>query len=94
MPEYHRSDSFKEDYKELVKNDEAMERAIKKAFALFKENPNHPSLRVHPMQGYDNVWEGHISQKHVFTFSKERNASGDLIYRFRRVGDHTIYKNP
>jgi mRNA interferase RelE/StbE len=94
MPVYRRTESFKSDFKEVTKDNEILEKEVIKAFKLFQENPYHPSLRIKRMQGYENIWEGHITQKYVFTFHKEKSVDGETIYWFRRMGDHTIYDNP
>jgi mRNA interferase RelE/StbE len=90
MDEYRLTESFKRDYKTL-END--IKETAKKAFGLFKENTNHPSLRIKRMRGHKSIWEGHITEKYVFTFHKEK-GDNCTIYWFRRIGDHTIYKNP
>lgn len=72
-------------------------RAVVKAkFQLLKDNPIfpfHPSLRIKPMQGFQGVWEGHISESIVFTFERS-NENGDEIITFRKIGKHNIYKKP
>jgi len=30
--------------------------AARRAYQLFSENPDHPSLRFKKLQGYENVW--------------------------------------
>jgi len=91
MPGYRQTASFKKDYKKL---NEELQQAAKKAFRLFQENPGHPSLYIHRLDGHKGIWGGHITEKFVFTFSKEKTDDGDLIFWFRRIGDHTVYKKP
>ena len=81
---YVRTPLFKKDFKNLP--DEVKEKA-KKAFRLFRENPHHPSLRTHKVEGTSNptIWEGRIDRKNRFTFYYE----GDEV-RFRRIGPHSI----
>jgi mRNA interferase RelE/StbE len=89
---YRRSPVFKENFEKLPK--EIQEQA-KKKFLLFQENPNHPSLRIKKMQGYANIWEGHVTQEYVFTFMWIEDArTGETTAVFRRIGTHDIYKNP
>lgn len=57
--------------------------------ALFLENPQHPSLRVKKMQGYENLWEASINTNYRFTFQ----ISCD-VYILRKIGTHDILNNP
>jgi hypothetical protein len=91
MPIYRQTKSFKGDYGGL---DEDIKTAAKKAFRQFQQNPSHPSLYVHKLDGHKGIFGGHITDKYVFTFHKEKSSEGELIYWFRRIGDHTVYKNP
>ena len=91
MPDYRKADSFKKDYERLS---EEIKQEARKAFKLFQENPGHPSLYIHRLGGQKGIWGGHITEKYVFTFHKETGEDGTLIYKFRRIGDHTIYKKP
>lgn len=90
MPIYRQLNSFKRDY---LKLDDDLKRAAKKAFKIFKEDPTHPSLYIHRLGGV-KVWAGHITDKYVFTFEKDRTPDGEIVYSFRRIGDHTVYKKP
>ena len=57
--------------------------------------PFHPSLRIRKMQGRPDIWEGHITLQYVFTFHLETEpTTGELIYVFRAIGTHNIYRNP
>jgi hypothetical protein len=44
MPQYRKTDSFKSDYKKFFKDNQDLEKAAKKAFGLFQQDPGHPSL--------------------------------------------------
>jgi hypothetical protein len=71
----------------------------REAFRRFQEGaehpPFHPSLRIRRMQGHPGIWEGHITLQYVFTFHIEQDsASGELIYVFRNIGTHEIYRRP
>jgi mRNA interferase RelE/StbE len=70
----------------------------KEKFALFRNNPNypfHPSLRVKKMQGHETIMEGHVTMDCVFTFTQEIDKNtGEIIFYFRKIGTHDIYKNP
>ncbi len=70
-----------------------IKRKASKAFALFKENPRHPSLGVKKIRGTENLWEGRIDRSYRFTFEYlEDPESGELICVFRNVGRHDIIK--
>lgn len=94
MSEYRKTEHFKSDYKKLIKNKPYLEKAAKKAFRLFQQNPGHPSLDIHQLDSHKGILGGHITDKYVFTFQKDKDENDELIYWFRRIGDHTIYKNP
>jgi len=70
----------------------------KKSFKLFKEqpfHPYHPSLRIKPMKGHSDIWEGHITLGYVFTFHREEDdETGEITFVFRKIGHHDIYRNP
>jgi hypothetical protein len=68
--------------------DEIKDRARQK-LALFGENPHHPSLRTKKMEGFQNRWEGRITQGYRFTFAIE----GDTCV-LRRIGAHDILRHP
>lgn len=90
--QYRRAESFKTDFTGLP--DKVKEKA-KRAFDLFKEDHNHPSLKIHLLQKFkkQGIRAGHITDKYVFTFTIEKD-SGETIYKFRRIGDHGIYADP
>ncbi len=67
----------------------AIQERAEKKLALFLENPQHPSLQTHKMEGCRNIWESWITGDYRFTFE----IAGD-IYKLRRVGTHEIYRNP
>ena len=83
MPQYQRTDSFKSDYKKLIRKNPELKNAATKAFLLFQDDPGHPSLKIKRLRGHRGIWEGHITDKYVFTFSKEKAEDGELIYTFR-----------
>lgn len=77
----------------------AVKQRAQQAFQLFQQGPQrppfHPSLRIRKMQGYRDVWEGHITMQYVFTFHIEQDPdTGEPVYIFRKVGTHNIYRNP
>ncbi len=93
---YRRTGRFKTAYDQLPKA--IQEKAIK-AFALFKENPRHPSLVVKKVKGVEDIWEGRIDQFYRFTFQSMDNLSYDptrddkskkTICLFRNIGRHEI----
>jgi plasmid maintenance system killer protein len=72
------------------------QRKALKAFALFAENPRHPSLQIKKIKGTENIWEGRINRQYRFTFHYETLAnSADVICVFRNVDNHDeCLKNP
>lgn len=74
-------------WKQYQKLPPEIKRKAKKAFSLFKDNPSHPSLRVHPIQGTGNpkIYEGYVDKFYRFTF----HYDGDTIV-YRKIGPHSI----
>lgn len=56
-------------------------------FALFIENPYHPSLRTKKQDGKDEIWEGHISLGYVFTF-RYSILEGETVIESLDIGKH------
>ena len=75
-----------------------LQRAAKESFKLLKDHPYppyHPSLLIKKMQGWDKIWEGHVTEGCVFTFHEEYDhRTGEKTFVFRKIGTHKIYKNP
>lgn len=38
--------------------------AARRAYRLFAENPNHPSLRFKKLGGYDDVWSVRVNEQY------------------------------
>lgn len=71
----------------------------REAFRRFQQGaedpPFHSSLRIRKMQGHPSIWKGHVTLQVVFTFHIESDpATGELIYVFRNIGTHEIYRRP
>jgi len=63
--------------------------AVKKE-KIFKDNPLHPSLRLHALQGKLNgLWSISINGSYRIIF--ERQANGDIL--FISIGKHDIYRS-
>lgn len=75
--------------KELKKlPDEIISLAIEKE-KIFKDNPLHPSLRLHELHGkFRNLWSISITGGYRIVF--KRMSNGDLL--FISIGQHDIYK--
>ncbi len=70
-----------------------IKKKVARAFALFRENPHHPSLAVRKIQGSANIWEGRIDRFYRFTFEYvDDPESGETICLFRNIGPHDITK--
>ncbi len=62
---------------------------VDKQLLLLLQNPHHPSLRLHKMEGYTNLWEVRIGQQYRLTLS----ISGEE-YILQKVGSHDILRKP
>jgi len=77
---FRRLDGFKEDYKRLLPDEQAL---IDKALEFLAKNPRYPSLRLKKLKGYKEIWEVRASRNLRFTFKWEH----DIII-LRAVGRH------
>ncbi|MEK7643687.1 MAG: type II toxin-antitoxin system mRNA interferase toxin, RelE/StbE family [Patescibacteria group bacterium] len=81
------SSPFVAELKKLPK--EIVTLAAKKE-TIFKENPFHPSLRLHGLQGkLCGLWSISISDGYRIIF--ERQPDGAIL--FISIGKHDIYRN-
>ena len=67
---------------------EAQRQAARRAYALFAENPEHPSLRFKKLGGYDHVWSVRINEQ--YRAIGERH--GDTI-TWVWIGTHNEFDN-
>lgn len=90
---YRRLRRFREAFASLPSHIQA---AAVKAFHLFQENPNHPSLGVKKIAGRPGIWEGHVPRGYRFTFDYDTDPNtGERICIFRHIGPHNILeRNP
>lgn len=85
---YRRTKRFRKSFEALPLT--IQEKAIK-AFSLFKQDSNHPSLVIKKMKGKDGVWEGRINDFYRFTFHHEDDPNlKDKVCVFRNIGPHDI----
>lgn len=75
--------------KALAKKPAAMQGAILECLARLDENPRHPGLHAHRIQGHPKAWEAYVDRANRVTFHYE---AGDLV--MRRHCNHTILSIP
>lgn len=76
--------------KELRKLPDIIKKIASKKERMFRTNPLHPSLRLHPLRGkLDRLWS--ISLNGGYRIIFERQTNGDIL--FISVGKHDIYKS-
>ena len=68
--------------------DEPNRQAARRAYALFTENPDHPSLRFKKLGGYERVWSVRINEQ----YRALRERQGDTI-TWVWVGTHNEFDN-
>ena len=86
VKEVHYSKKFIKELKKLPK--EIIDIAIKKEI-IFRDNPLHPSLRLHELHGkFKGIWSISLTQNFRIIF--ERMSNGDIL--FISIGKHDIYK--
>lgn len=84
--EIHYLDRFKNQFSKLPLK--IKKSAIKKE-ALFRENPLHPSLKLHKLKGkLDGCWSISINRAYRIIFKPKDD--GNII--FITVGTHAIYE--
>jgi len=83
---FERTERFKQDFKSLP---ETIQRRTETQLARFVENPRHPSLRIKKMGGFQDIWEGRITQTYRFTFQIREGTC-----TLRRIGTHDILDTP
>jgi len=62
--------------------------AARRAYALFKEDPAHPSLRFKKLAGYDAVWSVRINEKYR-AVGERKGATIVWIW----IGTHNDFEN-
>lgn len=81
---------FNKDFSDQFKSLPALiqKKAIKQE-QLFRENPFHPSLRLHKLKGkLDGLWSISLDRKHRIIF--DVLGDGDIL--FISIGTHSIYE--
>jgi addiction module RelE/StbE family toxin len=78
---------FLKDWKRL---DRRVRLSAAKAERLFRDNPLHPSLRLHRLQGkLEGLWSISVSFDIRIIFKRMEN--GDIV--FLAIGRHAIYRS-
>jgi hypothetical protein len=67
---------------------EPIRQAVRRAYALFAKNPNHPSLRFKKLGGYANVWSVRINEQ--YRAIGERHGD-DIVWVW--IGTHNEFDN-
>jgi mRNA interferase RelE/StbE len=81
-----RSKSFQKQYARLPK---AVRQKVKRQLIYLATDARHPSLRSRKMVNQPDIYEARIDRHYRLTFT----VHPDLII-LRRVGTHTIYRQP
>lgn len=76
------SESFKKFYKKLPVK---IQNKVDKQLIFMIENPSHPSLNIHAVEGTGGIWEGYIDSSYRFTFEIREDC-----YYLRVVGSHKV----
>jgi mRNA-degrading endonuclease YafQ of YafQ-DinJ toxin-antitoxin module len=73
-----------------LKKEPRMQAAIARCVALLTDNPRHPGLHTHRVQGTRDVWEAYIDNANRITFHYDED--GRII--FRKNCNHSILRRP
>ena len=83
----HYSSQFIKEFKRLS---ESMQQIAIAKEILFRQNPLHPSLRLHALKGsLDGMWSLSFANGYRIIFTRKEN--GDIL--FGSIGTHDVYKN-
>lgn len=86
IKEIHYNDEFAKQFANLPKT--VQKKACKKEY-LFRENPFHPSLKLHKLKGkLDSLWSISIDMKYRIIFKPLENG----VILFISIGAHAIYE--
>lgn len=90
---YRRSERFHTAFRNLPRDGQYK---VSKAFTLFREKPEHPSLVIKKIKGREGIWEGRIDQQYRFTFHYDKDeTTGETVCVFRNLDNHdACLKNP
>jgi hypothetical protein len=92
VPAYEVPRPFK---KSLQKKPPAMQGAILSCIKQLGENPRHPGLNAHRVQGTDGVWEAYVDRGNRLTFHYEEGKDGERIIALRNHCNHDMLRrNP
>jgi mRNA-degrading endonuclease YafQ of YafQ-DinJ toxin-antitoxin module len=86
VPEIDVPPSFK---RTAQKKPPALRAAIARCVELLADNPRHPGLQTHRLQGSPGVWEAYIDQANRVTF----HYDGQVIV-LRKNCNHDILRRP
>ena len=86
MPEIDIPPSFRRTVK---KKEPSMQVAIMRCVALLADDPRHPGLHTHRVQGTREVWEAYIDDANRITF---HYAQGRVV--LRKNCNHSILRRP
>lgn len=76
------TDTFKKDYRRLPKNIQAK---ADRQLRLLMENPKHPSLKVHRIEGAHGFWEFYVDRSYQCVYTLEEDVA---VLRY--IGPHNI----
>lgn len=86
IKEIHYNDEFAKQFSSLPK---IIQKKTCKKEIIFRENPFHPSLRLHKLKGeLDGLWSISVDMKHRIIFKPLENG----IILFISIGTHAIYE--
>jgi len=67
---------------------EQARQAARRAYALFAQNPDHPSLRFKKLGGYEDIWSVRINEQ----YRAVGQRAGDMIF-WSWIGTHNEFDN-
>lgn len=68
--------------------DSVAQKAARESYALFVQNPHHPSLRFKRLGGYEHVWSVRVSEQYRAVGERQ----GDTIW-WVWIGTHNQFDN-
>jgi mRNA-degrading endonuclease RelE of RelBE toxin-antitoxin system len=78
------TETFRKDYRSLPQD---VRKKADKQLRFLAENPRHPSLKVHRIEGTSAFWEFYVDRSYRGVYTQE----GDIIV-LRYIGPHDILR--
>lgn len=77
----------------LKKKPKELQRAIAECLTRLQDNPRHPGLHTHKMQGVKGVWEAYVDRGNRVTFHYDEDDPNCIVLR-NNCNHDMLYRDP